>query len=364
MFGLGLAVLLGSAELLIKNAVGLASTTGRSRLLIGLTVAAFGTSAPELAIGVVGIFEGKADIGLGNIVGSNIFNILIVLGFGALISPIIVNHKTIRRDIPILLGIYVLFFLLALNGRIGVVEAVLLLMILAAYLVYLSKISSERNVAVLPESQSGDNRKQSPANPAGKIFLIIVSVALLAGGSHLMVTGAVEIASRFGLSQLTVGLTIVAAGTSLPELATTLAAIRKGEHDLAIGNIMGSCLFNIIAVPAVMILLTASPLAISSDVLFTDLPVMILALVACLPVFFSGHRISRAEGILFIIYYVLYALILYLKSSPNAIPENYKSLFFFLAALILFITLATVSTRALKYRRIQNENKKDRDHDT
>jgi len=358
LFVIGLVVLIGSAELLIKNAVTLASTIGRSRLLIGMTVAALGTSAPELAIGVVGILEGTADVGVGNIVGSNIFNILIVLGIGALIAPLAVNRKTILRDIPILLGVYLLFFLMVLNGYLGIIESILLLIILAGYIFYLSRVSSERSESMMPEIGETEKAPLSRMALIGRLTLIVVSVALLAGGSHLMVTGVVAIAKSYGVSELTIGLTVVAAGTSLPEAATTLAAIRKGEHDLAIGNIMGSCLFNIIAVPALMSLITLSPLAVADDAFFTDLPVMILALIACLPIFFSGHRISRPEGFLFLVYYVCYALILYLRASDDSFLADYKTLFWVLVVSMFVITFGIITTRAVTYARRLNRNGK------
>ena len=348
----GLPLLLCSAELLVRNSVRLAALIGKSRLFVGLTIAAFGTSAPELAIGVMGIVRGQADLGLGNIIGSNIFNTFFILGLGALIRPIIVSHKVIRRDIPILIGFGLMFFVMSLDMSISVFEAILLAITLIGYLVYLSHLPADEKEIVLPVVPKDD----SPADTALslkslglRIVLIVVSIGVMVYASHLMVAGAVGIASRLGISELVIGLTVLAVGTSLPEIAATLVAIRRNEHDLAVGNIMGSSIFNIVAVPATMTLVNAAPLPLSADAVRFDMPIMLLAIIACLPIFFSGHRISRSEGLLFLVYYAAYVLMLYVRSASDS-PITTATLAWLIAP-VLAVTLSIVIYRAFVYRR-------------
>ena len=350
---LGLPLLLGSAELLVRNAVKLATLIGRSRLFIGLTIAAFGTSAPELAIGVMGVARGQGDLGIGNIIGSNIFNTFFILGLGALIRPVIVSHKVIQRDIPILLGFCLMFFLMSLNHSISVFEAILLAITLIGYLVYLSRLPADEKEIVLPDV----SEKKAPTSDTTmtykslslRILLVAVSIGVMIYASQLMVSGAVGIASRLGISELVIGLTVLAVGTSLPEIAATLVAIRRNEHDLAVGNIMGSSIFNIVAVPATMTLVHAASLPVSNDAVRFDMPIMLLAIVACLPIFFSGHRISRSEGVLFLLYYAAYVVTLYVRSVSDS-PITTPTLAL-LAIPVLVVTLSIVIYRALAYRR-------------
>ena len=179
----------------------------------------------------------------------------------------------------------------------------------------------------------------------------VVSLGLLVYASRLMVTSSVNIAESFGISQLIIGLTIVAIGTSLPEIATTLAAIRKNEHELAIGNIMGSCLFNIAAIPSAMSFVLFDKLPISSDAMYIDIPIMILAALVCLPIFFSGHLVSRKEGGLFLLYYGIYAFILFTRNQPDFLFSEFKTELFGGMAVVVIITVTIVVVRALNYRK-------------
>lgn len=348
LFAVGLALLLGSAELLVRNAVKVASLIGKSSLFIGLTFTAFGTSAPELAVGISGQLNQNSDVGVGNIVGSNIFNIFFVLGLAALVRPIVVSRPVVWRDVPILLAVSILFYLFALNGTVGLLESLVLVCVLAFYLYYLA-----RNSATRPDVSIKTSPEPAPRGVGARLpvvlILIATSIAVLAVGAHLVVTGAVGIAASLGMSKLATGLTIVAVGTSLPEIATTVAAVRNNEHELAIGNVMGSCFFNIVAVPAAMALVGTAGLSISRDALFVDIPVMILALFACLPIFFSGHRISRSEGVLFLAYYGVYAVLLYAR-SVQAFPLDHRyTEVLLLAFAVISITSVVVVLRAVRY---------------
>lgn len=351
LFVLGLVVLLGGAELLVHNALALSSVIGRSRLFIGLTVAAFGTSAPEIAIGVTGVIRDQSDIGIGNIIGSNIFNVLAVLGLAAVIRPVTVGHRFIQREVPILLAICVFFFLLVVDRSISMLDAVLLACVLIAYLWYVSRKSSEHGDVRLPEQAPTTPQSGSRPGLPWKLLLIVASVGLLAVGSHWMVTGAVDIAASLGMTQLVIGLTVVAIGTSLPEIATTLAAVRKREHDLVVGNIIGSCVFNILAVPSAMALAGLSSLPLADEAIYLDIPVMIVTVIACLPIFFSGHQISRREGALFLLYYAAFGAVLYIKAQSEAVWGQYRLAVALLIIPMVVITMFGVSFRAWQYRR-------------
>ena len=169
--------------------------------------------------------------------------------------------------------------------------------------------------------------------------------------SHWIVTGAVSIAGRFGISEFVIGLTVVAVGTSLPEIATTVAAVRQRQYDLAVGNVLGSCFFNIAAVPTTMALMSSHALAVANEALWVDIPIMIFALIACLPVFLSGHRISRFEGVLFLAYYLAYVVLLYFRGSPGSVLSQYKVELGLLALPIVTMTIAILVVRAIKERR-------------
>jgi len=319
-------------------------------MFIGLTVVAFGTSAPELAIGVLGVVNKNTGIGIGNVIGSNILNILFVLGLAALIRPIIIRHRTIKREIPILLGISLFFSLIAFNGQIGLIEAALMGCALIGYLIYIARFSKTSDDPNVYNMMEPSGKKASGMTLVVRILLIAAAIFLLAAGSHWTIKGAVNIAAGLGVSELTIGLTIVALGTSLPEITTSLMAIRKNEQELAIGNVIGSCIFNLLAIPAIMTLVKSSPLTIDSDAIIIDLPIMILSVVVCLPVFFSQHRISRQEGLLFLIYYAVYVIMLYLRESALSIPEEPKVILGILGIPMILISLIIVSIRALKYR--------------
>ncbi len=356
LFILGLALLLGGAELFVMSALGLAKLTGGSRLLIGMTIVAFGTSAPELAIGVIGVLEQHADIGLGNIIGSNIFNILFVLGLASLISPLYVDLRVILRDIPILFGISVTFFLMTLDHAIHNYEAIILFAILAGYFVYLFRYSSERSNVIAPELKEPEAEPFTAMMLAKKSVFILIAIAMLTIGSHWLVSGTARIAANFGISELVISLTLVALGTSLPEIATSVVAVRKKEYEMLFGNIIGSCIFNIIAVPVAMALLYSEPLSIDSEIINLDLPVMMVSVIACLPIFISDRRMSRFEGILFLVYYFAYIFVLYLKEFSGSILTEYKTIILTLIVPMTAITLVVVTYRAIRYRRDLKED--------
>ncbi|RJP39877.1 MAG: sodium:calcium antiporter [Desulfobacteraceae bacterium] len=324
LFAAGLGLLLGGGECLVRGASRLAAAAGISPLVIGLTVVAFGTSSPEMAVSTVSALSGNggADIAIGNIVGSNIFNILFILGISAMVAPLAVSAQLVKWDVPIMIGVSVLFLVLASNGRIDRIDGILLFSGIIAYTVFTVWKGSKENSANQPgEGQSA--RLESGRGRALMLNLLLIAagLALLVIGSKWMVDGAVQMAKSLGVSELVISLTIVAVGTSLPELATSVLATFKGERDIAVGNVIGSNLFNILCVAGFSGAVVPGGIAVSPAALAFDIPVMIAVAAACLPIFFSGFRIDRLEGFLFLACYVAYTAWLVLTALNHpALP--------------------------------------------
>ena len=324
-FGAGLVLLLLGANSLVHGASKLALSFGLSPLVVGLTVVAFGTSAPEMAVSSGAAMAGNADVAVGNVVGSNIFNILVILGLSALIVPLTVNVQLIRQEMPILIGSVVLLMLLGLDGRISTVEGAVLFALLLAYTAFLV-IQARR--AVSAESQDYE-AELTPAVQGRwdghwfvQVLLVLAGLAMLVFGSDWLVDSAVVFARALGVSDLVIGLTIVAAGTSLPEVAASLTAAIKGERDMAVGNVVGSNVFNALGCVGLGAMLSAGPgLSMAPSLVNFDLWVMLAVSLACLPVFLSGREIARWEGLLFFLYYGAYAAYLVLKAQEHdALP--------------------------------------------
>jgi cation:H+ antiporter len=340
--GLGLLVL--GAEWLVRGASRLAARAGVSPLVIGLTVVAFGTSAPELAVSVSSALSGRADLALGNVVGSNISNVLLILGASAIVTPLLVAARLIRLEVPIMVGVSVAVWALALDGTLARAEGVLLIAGAVGYGVLQVRQSQRETATVNQEYARGFGGP--PARWARDVGRVLAGCALLVVGSGLLVEGAVVAARALGVSELVIGLTIVAAGTSLPELATSILAAARGERDIAVGNVVGSNIFNMLLVLGTSAAVAPQGIAVSPAALRFDLPVMITVALACLPIFASGHVIARWEGALFLSYYGAYLLYLGLHSA------GHDSLPLFSAAMVAFalpltaITLGVVGLRA------------------
>lgn len=325
VFLAGLAALVVGANSLVRGASKLALSFGISPLVVGLTIVAFGTSAPEMAVSTGAVLNGQTDIALGNVVGSNIFNVLFILGMSALIAPLIVNLQLIRQEVPIMIGAGFLLSALGLDGRISWFEGVLLLVLLLIYTVFLivqSRRASQTNTAgydaELQPAAAGAWDARWPAQAA----LILAGLALLVLGSDWLVQASVFFAKAMGVSDLVIGLTIVAAGTSMPEVATSVTAAYKGERDIAVGNVVGSCIFNILGCAGVAALASGTVgLPLAASLLTFDLWVMLAAFLACLPVFVSGREIARWEGVIFLGYYIAYVAYLVLSAQAHdALP--------------------------------------------
>lgn len=341
----GLVLLVTGAEALVRGASKLAAAVGISSLVIGLTVVAFGTSAPEMAVSVQSSLAGQADIALGNVVGSNIFNVLFILGVSALIIPLVVAQQLVRLDVPIMIAVSVLTYAFALDGSIVRWEGAVLFAGIILYTGFLIWQSRRESTAVKQEYETefGGEAPHTPMTILLNIGFVVAGLAMLIFGSRWLVNGAVAIAQAFGVSELVIGLTIVAAGTSLPEVATSVIAALRGERDIAVGNVVGSNLFNLLAVLGLTGIVAPAGIAIPADALNFDIPFMTIVAVACLPVFFTGNTIVRWEGLLFLVYYGVYTGYLILHASGSAsLPTYLDTVLYFLAPLTLITMVLTV----------------------
>ncbi|MGE0681157.1 MAG: calcium/sodium antiporter [Candidatus Binatia bacterium] len=353
LFLFGLVLLIVGAELLVRGASRLAAAVGVSPLVIGLTVVAYGTSSPELAVSVQSTFTGQANIALGNVVGSNIFNVLLILGVSALVAPLLVAQQLVWLDVPIMIGASVVAFLVAQDGVISRFDGALLFAGAIAYTTFLIRQSRKESKEIKDEyaQEFGANGSQSPGSIVLQLGFIIAGLALLVLGSRWLVNGAVEAARWFGVSELVIGLTIIAAGTSLPEVATSVLASIRGERDIAVGNVVGSNIFNLLAVLGLASLLAPGGVNVAPAVLSFDLPVMIVVAVACLPIFFTGHVIARWEGALFFGYYLAYTFYLILAAAEHDALPQFSLLMLNFVIPLTVLTLALVTVRSLRASR-------------
>ena len=349
----GLAFLIAGAEALVRGASKLAKAVGLSPLIIGLTIVAFGTSAPEMAVSVLAGLAGNADISVGNVVGSNIFNVLFILGVSSLITPLMVSAQLVRLDVPLMIAASILMWILGADGRLGRIDGVFLfagIVIYTAFLIYQGrKLNKEAQKAKTPTLTN-----QKPALGAAmlvNIGLIVIGLGLLVIGSNWLVKGAVSIAQYLGVSQLLIGLTVVAAGTSLPEVATSVVAAIHGERDIAVGNVVGSNLFNILAVLGMSATVAPQGIAITDIALRFDIPIMTAVAVACLPIFFTGSVISRWEGGLFLGYYLAYTLYLILSATRNDMLPLFGRAMLWFVIPITAIALLIAFARAIRTRK-------------
>lgn len=342
LFVLGLGLLVGGAEALVRGASGLAARFGIPPLVIGLTVVAYGTSAPEMAIGAASALRGQSDLAFGNAVGSNLFNILFVLGLSAAIRPLVVTRQLLRLDVPVMIGVTILAFLLALDGAIGRFEGAALLLGTVGYTVLLLRLA-RRGPAPRPSNVS-----EAPQSLAVQALLVVAGLGALVLGSRWLVAGAVAVARWLGLSELVIGLTIIAAGTSLPEVASSVVATLRGEREIAVGNVVGSNIFNLLAVLGLAAAVAPDGIAVAPAALRFDLPILLAASLACLPVFFTDGRIDRWEGFLFLGTYLAYNAYLVLDAQGHDALPVYSAVLTYFAAPLVVATLVVLTYRALR----------------
>jgi cation:H+ antiporter len=353
MLIVGLVMLVIGAELLVKGASKLAAAMGISPLVIGLTIVAFGTSSPEMAVSVMSSLNGSSEIAVGNVVGSNIFNVLFILGISGIITPLVVAQQLVRLDVPLMIGSSLLMMMMAWNGSISQIEGIVLFAGIIGYTFFLIRQSrKEKSKAVKDEykAEFGEEKGKKPTSILVNALLVIVGLVILVLGSRWLVNGAVDIAHKLGVSDLIVGLTIVAAGTSMPEVATSVIASIRGERDIAVGNVVGSNLFNILAVLGLTATVSHGGLPVSTSALSFDIPVMIAVALACLPIFFTGNIISRWEGFVFLGYYIAYTVYLILSASHHdALPFFSHTMMWFVVP-ITVLTLIVVTIRTIRKR--------------
>ena len=345
----GLALLVIGASLLVRGASKLALSFGISPLVVGLTVVAFGTSAPEMAVSVGAALGGRTDIAVGNVVGSNVFNVLFILGASALITPLVVNVQLIRQEVPIMLGASLLLLAFALDGKLSLFDGAFLFVLLIAYTAFLVVQSRGETTA----AQAEFAELSAPAAPGAwdakwpaQIALIGAGLAALVFGSEWLVGAAVQFAKAMGVSDLVIGLTIVAAGTSMPEVATSIAAAIKGERDIAVGNVIGSNTFNILGCLGLSGLVSGSAgLAVAPSVLAFDIWVMLGVALVCLPIFLTGREIARWEGFVLLAYYGAYVLYLALAAQKHVALSAFSTAMTSVVMPLTVVTLIVVMLR-------------------
>jgi len=312
---IGLAVLVWSADLFVDGAAGVAQNLGVSTLLVGMIVVGFGTSAPEMSVAVLSSLQGNPGIALGNAYGSNIANIALILGATALISPVVVRSQVLKKELPILLAITLLAFMHLYDGEISRIEAIIELFVLIFVFTWITLQSRKKTAEA--DSLEADVEEEFAEMPASKAWMaLIIGLVLLVVSSRALVWGSVNIAQSFGISDLIIGLTIIAIGTSLPELAASIVAARKGEHDLAVGNVVGSNLFNTLAVVGLAGVI--QPMSVPAEVLTRDWVLMFALTILLFVIGFakkeSGEKsINRIGGGVLLVIYIAYTL--YLISS-------------------------------------------------
>lgn len=312
----GLTALGIGGEVLVRAAVQLARGLGLTPLLIGVTVVSLGTSAPELAVSLQAAVEGKAEVSVGNVVGSNLLNTLVVLGISAMIVPLVVAQRLVWWDVPVMIAASALVLLLGYDGRLHATDGAILLALLVGYLVMALIFSRRESKAVEAEYEREFDGDESMSLPMSGV-LLVVGLALLIFGADWFVEAASAMALAFGVSELVVSLTVVAVGTSLPELVTAVIAALRGENDIAVGNVVGSNIMNLLLILGVSSLFAQGGLEVAHQVVVFDLPFCIAAAVACLPIFWTGHRMERSEGALFVVAYVVYLVDLVLTATGH-----------------------------------------------
>jgi cation:H+ antiporter len=353
LLAIGVVLLVAGAEGLVRGAASVAARFGLPSVVIGLTVVAFGTSTPELAVSVGSAFRDEADIAIGNVVGSNIVNVLLILGLSAVVGGgLAVTQRIVRLDVPIMIGVSVLTLLLALDGELVRWEGALLAAMFVTWTTWtvvgalrgdVPEITAEYDEALHP-----DELQQRPL--LVDLAYIAVGLVLLVLGSQLMVSGATDIAASLGVSDVVIGLTVVAVGTSLPELATSVLAAIRGERDIAVGNVVGSNIFNILSVLGLTALVSPSSLPVADGVLNVDIPVMIAVAIACLPMFANGFELKRWEGTVFVVFYAVYVTWLILDANDHALRDEFRVVMLYVVLPVTALALAALGLRVWRNR--------------
>ena len=362
---IGLVLLILGGEFLVRGASALARRVGISALVVGLTVVSAATSAPELAITVGAVLRDEPGLAVGNVVGSNIVNILFILGLSALILPLAVTRGLVRFDVPLMVGMSAGLLLLSLDGVIGAVDGLVLFSVVVAHTVW--TITAGRRSARTPGSAAepapdssaagagGGDVKPPATSTAWSLLFIAAGIGLLVGGATVLVEGAVNIATSLGVSSLVVGLTVVAVGTSLPELVTSITAVRRGERDIAVGNIVGSNIFNIGVVLGLPAMISGGGIPVAGSAVALDIPVMLAAAAALLPVIFTGFVVARWEGAVFFGLYLAYTGYLVLAATEHDALGGFTAVMVWFVLPLVAVTLIAFTSYEIGLRNGRRE---------
>ncbi|MBX3414328.1 MAG: calcium/sodium antiporter [Pirellulales bacterium] len=316
LFIWGLVVLIVGAELVVRGGAALAASLGVKPLILGLTVVAIGTSFPELAVGITACVQGSGAIAVGNIAGTNLLNILFILGLSALLRPLPLHLQVFKLELPVMVVAATMMTVLAFDGILSRLDGALMLTAAGFYTVALVRLSRQesRNTAKEFQEQFGVEPSEvvQPSRRVRIKFATILGIGIVLSilGADWLVGGAVSIAHSFGVSDAMIGLTIVAVGTSAPEFVTTVVATIKNERDIAVGNLLGSSIYNILVILAITCLASPQPIPVEPQLLFFDIPIMAAVALLCIPVFITGRSVSRFEGGMFVTIYLLYMVAL------------------------------------------------------
>ena len=344
---LGIGLLFGGGELFVQGSVAMAVIFGIPQLVIGLTVVSLGTSAPELFVSLSSVLEGADTLAVSNAVGSNIFNVMVVLGASALVLPLKVESRLVRRDVPLLIAMSAAVWGMASTGLVTWQSGIALLLALVINTIWEIRTAREEP----DDSEGAEPEIQSDAGRGGwtmAVLRLIAGIVILTIGSRVLVSGATSAATLLGVSEAVIGLTIVSAGTSMPELITSLVAALRGRTDLAIGNVVGSCLLNLMLVLGGGALAAAARgLEVSPELIQDDLPVMLLTSLACLPIFWTRGCISRLEGGLLLGLYALYVI-------DNVLPRTTLSSWsdefrLVMLCVVIPVVMVVIITQAIFY---------------
>jgi len=296
-FVAGLAALVAGAEVMVRGATKIASRLGISALIVGVTIVAIGTSMPEMAIGVVAASEGTGELAVGNIAGANVINLLFVLGLSALMLPLAIESRTLRYELPVMAGAAVLLLVLAFDGVLSRVDGVILVSCAIVYTVAVVWAARRETRDVAAEFiEAASITATGRGTTALHVAMMLGGIAIIVLGAERLVGAAVGIAVGFGVSEALIGLTVVAIGTTAPELATTVVSTLRGNRDIAVGNLLGSSIYNVLLILGVTCLVPAHGIALPPALVRVDIPIMVAVTLACIPIFITGRRVGRVEG--------------------------------------------------------------------
>ncbi|MGS1097054.1 calcium/sodium antiporter (plasmid) [Aquamicrobium terrae] len=305
----GLSLLVAGSEMVVRAGSRLAALIGIPPILIGLTIVAVGTSTPELAVGIEAALQGNGSLAVGNIAGTNSFNILFILGLSALLMPLSLEMRTLRFDLPVMTTAALALLAMAWDGMLTRVEGMALFLAGIAYTGAIIRWARRESRAVIAEFS-----REYPVPPANghtrkagtSLMVLLAGIAIVVVGAEWLVHGAVDLARMMGVSDAFIGLTIVAIGTSSPELVTTIVSTLRQERDIAVGNLLGSSVYNILFILGITALAPSTGISVEPALVHIDIPVMGAAAIACVPIFLSGRQVTRAEGTAFVTAYLAY----------------------------------------------------------